>query len=95
MGSRLTLISNTMVAKQKEEKTEEKVKKVSQLKTVYDDFKVTMGAIFGDFEETIGKHKFLLLLSFLAFLFYKNRELTVDHFVKRVEKKLLGDGFIE
>ena len=59
------------------------------LKDMYEDFKSTMKVVLGDFEETIGKHKLLLIFSFLAFLLYRNKQFTVDQFVQKLEKKLL------
>lgn len=66
--------------------------KKEELKTIYDDFKTTMKAVVGDFESVIAKHKFLLIISFLAFLLYRNKQLTVEQFVKSLEKKLLQNG---
>ena len=84
-----------MEDKKEEVKKPKATTKKEALKSVYDDFKSTMSAIVGDFEETIGKHKFLLIISFLAFLLYRNKQLTVDQFVKKLEKRLLSSGDLE
>lgn len=76
------------IAKKAEEKKE-------SLKGVYEDFKGTMSAIVGDFEEVIGKHKFLLVITFLAFLLYRNKQFTVDQFVKSLEKRILNNGDVQ
>ncbi len=69
--------------------------KKEALQGIYEDFRTTMKAVVGDFESTIGKHKILLIISFLVFLAYRNKQLTVDQFVKSLEKKLLKDGDVE
>jgi len=69
-------------------KVVEKNHEVLFLKKLYVDFKETLASVFGDAENVVTKHKLLLIIAFIAFLLYRNKQFTIEQFVKRLEGKL-------
>jgi hypothetical protein len=72
-------------------KTAEKAKEVKFLKELYGDFKTTMGEVFGDAESIFKKHKLLVIIAFIGFLLYRNKQFTIEQFVNKLEEKLGKD----
>lgn len=77
--------------------SEEEIKKANQsedvqsMKRFYNDFKEVTGEVFGDAEATFKKHKLLLILAFLGFLYYRNKQFSIAQFVEKLEKSIKGD----
>jgi hypothetical protein len=65
---------------------------INQLKEMYADFRDTLGEIVGDTGDFAKKHKFLIILGFLFYLWNRNRTFTIDGFVKKLEDKLAQDS---
>jgi len=61
------------------------------LKQLYTDFKSTLTSVFGDAENVVSKHKILVIVAFIAFLLYRNKQFTIEQFVQRLEGKLKKD----
>jgi len=72
----------------KKETTKVENKEITFLKGLYTDFKNTMTSVFGDAEEVFKKHKLLIILAFFAFLLYRNKQFTIEQFVKKLEERI-------
>src|SRR5690606_3724453 len=66
----------------------EKKENINQLKEMYSDFRDTLAEIVGDSGDFAKKHKFLIIIGFLLYLWNRNRTYTIEGFVKNLEKKL-------
>ena len=64
---------------------------VQSMKKFYREFKDVTGEVFGDAGETLKKHKLLLMLAFLGFLYYRNKQFSIAQFVEKLEKRIKGD----
>jgi hypothetical protein len=73
------------------EKINSSPKEVGFLKNLYADFKETFSTVLGDGEEVWKKHKLLVILAFLGFLYYRNKQFTIGDFVKKLEDKIKGN----
>jgi len=69
----------------------EKNKEIAFLKKLYEDFKETMGAVLGDGKEFVFKHKVLIAVAFIAFLIFRNKQFSIEQFVRKLEERLKGD----
>lgn len=78
------------MAKEKEYK---KQKEAKLLQNLYKDFKGTLGEALGDAGETFKKHKVLVIIAFLVFLLYRNKQLSISNFVKKIENAIKGKEY--
>jgi len=65
-------------------------KEIHFLKNLYEDFKETMGETLGDAGDTFKKHKLLIIVAFLAFLYYRNKQFSIGQFVQKLEDRIRG-----
>jgi len=73
------------------EKAKAKNENVKFLRGLYQDFRDTMGDAFGDAGSVWKKNKLVIIIAFVAFLLYKNKQFSIEQFVKRLEDKVKGD----
>lgn len=66
-------------------------KEIQFLKGLYGDFKATMSEVFGDAEDVFRKHKLLVIIAFIGFLLYRNKQFSIEQFVNKLEDKLKKD----
>ena len=64
---------------------------VKFLKNLYEDFKETFGEVFGDAGDLWGRHKLLVIVAFLGFLYYRNKQFSIAEFVEKIENKIKKD----
>ena len=79
------------MTKAQKKKKEARTKEVKFIKELFADFKDTLTEALGDTGVFIKKHKLLLVIAFLGFLWYRNRQFTIGGFVKELEKRIKGD----
>lgn len=65
---------------------------VKLLQNLYGDFNKTLTDIVGDTGKTLKKHKVLVLLAFLGFLYFRNKQFSIAEFVKKLEERIKGQA---
>lgn len=68
--------------------SKDKSERNNQLKEMYQDFTETIGEVIGDTGEFAKKHKLILLIGFVFFLWHRNKTLSISGFIKEFENRL-------
>ena len=84
------------MAKEKTKKVTEKVitekqESRNQLKEMYQDFSETIGEMLGDTGDFVKKHRLIILIWFVAFLWYRKQTFSIGKFIQDFEDRIKAE----